>query len=273
MMFYWGRLCLYIFVSVLVACGSDGEGGGSDSANPKVKSFLSWEAVPEQYNPKIDRQEIDLSGVRKLEINIFGFDKDVRVRTSDRLAKDRALIEIYKVTHNTQNSSLVGQTSQTLIQDSLAINKQGNYSCSIEVSNGTITHLEGSCYVRMVVTLPTDREIEVYNLGFLVGPRYFAMSVEDFLYKVDRASFKEQKFSVIDQYLESHQQVKKRPRLLADHLSTILGEFAFDDDKFTVLRKLHTYVRRREDLRPLIDKHFARFHQDEALEICGLHRS
>ncbi len=248
----------------LTACGDSG-GNKSDDSN---SGGVRWEKIPATFNPNLETIETQLYNVQKIQMNLFGFRQDVRLQFSNELSQNQLVVQLYTVSKDAR-TSLSGIDSR-VEGDTLELRKYGSYECSIKTSNGEVTAVKGACYIRVVLTLPAQSEIEVYNVGNLISKRYFAMDNGTFLKELDRASFDPEKLAVIDSYLASYQAIGRSPTLLAEELGNAINEFPFAEKKFIVLTKLHRFVSDRENLRKMIDDKFSFFDRDKAYKIAGL---
>lgn len=213
---------------------------------------------------------MSISNTQVIRMNFFGFTEDVDLIYSSSLPAGKASLDLYTVRSQDAQTTLSGYSLSGGGSEISLFNSSNSYSCSISVENQMIQSLKGSCYVRIVLTLPQDSNIEVYNVGELISPNFFAMSNEVFLQELDQAFTTSAKFEVIDDFLTSYQATNSRPTLISAELDTVLQEFRFSEDRFKVLRKLHMYVEDRNRLREVIQNNFRPSDQGEALEIVGL---
>jgi hypothetical protein len=262
------KIILVLGLSVLSACGggsgNSGNGPNGEGTNP---NRIDWDSIPSEYNKSIDDMEFGTEGLEKISINAFGFDRDVEVVYSPKIAVNTGLMRIYRVYYQ---STSWGSASVARDQKSISINHYGQYQCSIRTQNGRITGLKGGCYIRLQVQLPTGSEVEVYNVGKLITKRFIPMDTATFLKNLERASFDKDKLIVIDEFLNSYSGMSKKPRLTAKDLGFVIHEIAFKDEKFQALSKLHSFVTDREYLGQMIDEQFNVFDRDDARKICGL---
>lgn len=259
-------------LAVVLLAGCDnggGKSGGDNNANgtPNVKNRIDWSSVPAEYNPSIEDTEFRISGYEKINVNIFGFDSDTEVVYSADLPADKGFLRIYRVW---AKSASWGSVSERSNGTTLDLRGAGSYSCSISTSNRKIESLEGGCYVRLQVYLPAGAEIEVYNLNKLLTKRFFAIKTELMLEQVDKASFEDEKFAVIETYLASYRGLNKNPEMLSNQLGSVISEFPFSAGKFKALRLLHKAVVDRENLGKMIEEKFSYFDHAEARRIVGL---
>lgn len=258
----------HLFLTVLTitffGCSSDSD---KSSGNDIRANWVNWDSVPSEFNPRIEEKYLDLGAAQRVKLNLFNFDDDVRVIYSSEQPVGRVTLKIFKVY---KNSASWGSISTSQKSNAIEVNNYGSYACSIQVKNGAITALDGGCYVRVEVVMPVNAQVEVYNREQLLTQRFVAMSLEELIDGVKNASWAEQKLLVMDNFLQSHQETKKTPVLLAQHMGEILEEMSFAKDKFTALRKLHAAVVDRENLPAMIEKQFGVFDRDEALQIVGM---
>lgn len=258
------------FLLILTACGGGGSGddGVPGAAAPENRNRLNWDAIPEEYHPEIEDENINLINVDKIELDIFGFDDDVEVIYDQNLDGNQGILRFYTVWYKTARW---GQFNKRASGEKLKLYQTGQYSCSISIKNGAIESMgEGMCYVRIQMVLPVGAEIEVYNVGRLISRRFFAMTTLEFLEKFDDATWADDKFIVIEDFIESYRELSGTPQLLSEQLGEVIEGFNRSDDKFKALRRLHSFVTDRENLGEMIEDEFPRFDQDEAREIVGL---
>lgn len=249
----------------LAACG--GSGNSDKGPAPSEDKGVRWQAVSSEFNPTIEEMELETSEVERIELSLFGSADDVVVKYSKRLPEDGGLLRIYKVW---KDSVSWGQLQARQDEETLSLANSGTYQCSIQVKNGRITALEGGCHVRIEVVLPGGREIEVYGEGRLLSKRFFPLSSPAFLEAFDDATWADDKFAVIADYLKSYKETGKRPKLLAAELGEVIGDFSWAEEKFKALRKLHRHVTDRENLGAMIDEEFGFFDREKARDIAGI---
>ncbi len=261
-------LSIAIFITSLIftGCSSDDNGGGSGGkAN---NNRVNWKNVPSSYNPDIETETFDIAGMKKVNINLFGFDGDVELVYSNEIPADQMDLRIYTVF---KDSASWGAIRENYNGDSMNIFSTGTYSCSIKIENSNITALEGGCYVRLEIIMPAGVKVEVSNVERLLTKKFFAMSTQEFLDKIDSASFDDEKFEIIDEFILSYQGVSGNPEIMTEQLKTILEDLFPSDKQMTALRKLHPYVQDREKLHEMIEDVFtSSWDQDEAKAIVGV---
>ncbi len=247
--------------------GSDDkkDGGGA----PQKPARVDWQSIPAEFHPSIDESEVEYSAseTKYIDLNQFGFDKDVEVVYSNALKSGHATLKIYKVWADVAQwpALYVRQSSETL-----EIKSSGTYQCSISIKNNRVESVKGGCYLRIQLVLPEGAEIEVSNVGVLITKRFFAMSNEVLLQKMRRASFDKDKHAAIEEFLGTYSSVGKTPSLLSEELGNVLDQFAWAKEKLKALRSLHAYVTDRQNLGAMIDKEFGHFEREEARGIVGL---
>lgn len=251
-----------ITTQFMLACSTS----DSDSKGNKV-GRLNWAAVPSKFNPSTEDIQFKTAGIEKIHLNISNFDRDVEVIYAADLPANSGVLRLYKVW---AKQYMWPNLSPQSDGKTLALKSYGSYSCSIDAKNGSITALEGGCYVRMQIFLPLGSEIEVYNVDQLITRRFIPMDNETFLHDLDRATWADEKFFVIDTFLNSHRGTAKRPALMTQELSEVLGEFIRGEEKLKALRQLHAHVIDREKLGGMIQNSFSYFDREEALRIVGL---
>lgn len=264
-----GTMCLA--AAYLSGCGgSSGESGnGGSGTNNKVtpSNRVNWSGVPSEYNPKIDDIDFRIDGFEKLNINAFGFTDDAEVVYSKDVPAGTGYLRIYKVF---KDRASWGRMENRANGTTLELTNYGTYQCSIRVANGQITALEGGCYVRLQVFLPVGSELEVYNAGNLITKRFIPMKTSDFLSLLDRASWAEDKFAVINTFLASYNGTNKTPSLTTEQLGFVISEFSWKEEKLKALGMLHSFVVDRENLGKMIEDKFSYFERDEARRAAGL---
>ncbi len=155
--------------------------------------------------------------------------------------------------------------------DSIKIyNSNFNYSCELQTRNGKITKIKGGCLQSGSLTLPKGAKIEVYDGEKRLSKMFFPMTIDVYLEKLDDAFPSDEQLKVINEFVKSYKATKTKLELLSEHLQKSLDEFSFDNDKFTVLKKLHSYVTDRENLEEVIEDQFSYFDQEKARKIVGL---
>lgn len=257
-------LFLILSLSFLTACNKS---ENSSARTPNSGDDVQWTAIPQQFNPEVITDEFDLDRVREIQMNLFGYDDNVRLQYSPDLPRNRAHLAIYKVSQKARTSVRVPRADYR--EGTLQLRSQGSYECSIQIRNGQIQDLLGACIVKVVLTLPSGSLVEVENAGRQLSDRRSGMSNEKFLRALKRA-FPSERFAVIQEYVRSYAGTGYQPSLATRELREVLKEFSFDDDKLEVLRKLHGYVYDREKLDRLIEESFSSyFSREKAREIVG----
>ncbi len=239
-----------------------------DRQKGKTSKRVDWEKIPSQYSKNIDEKVLNLQSIDRVYVDAFGFQDDVEVVYSNEVAQGSAKLRIFSVI---SGFASFGRIDQTIKGTNLLVKNYGQYECSIQIKNGQITNLDGGCYIRLEIVMPAGAQIEVYNVERLISKRFFAMDTETFLKKIDAASWKEQKFEVIEEFVSSYSGLNKKPELTAAQLGVVIEDFSFSDPQLEALRRLHSYVTDRENLSAMIDDVFA-FSRDResARRIVGL---
>lgn len=266
------RACLLLLgLGILLAScggsktGSDGgDGGGNEK--PHAEAYVNWEAVPSKYNPTIKETALEVSGIEKINVDAFGFERDVEVVYSKDLSQTKGLLRLFLVCGAPCSGFDI---DPKFTGKSLSLVNYGNYKCEIRIQNGEITALQGSCYVRVQIVLPVGAEIEVYNLGHLISQRFMPMDNETLLARLDHESWDKEKLAVIEEYLASYSGAKK-PSLTSAQLGLVMREFPFKDGKLKALRSLHEAVSDRQNLGAMIENEFSSFDREEARKIVGI---
>ena len=258
-------LSIVIFLTSLIfaGCSSDDNGGGrGGEAN---SNRVNWKNVPSSYNPDIETETFGIAGMKRVNINLFGFNGDVDLFYSDEIPADQMDLRIYTVF---KDSASWGAIRENYNGDTVNIFSTGTYSCSIKIENSNITALKGGCYVRLEIIMPSGVEVEVSNVERLLTKKFFAMSTEEFLDKIDSASFDDEKFEIIDEFILSYQEVSGKPKLMTEQLKTVLEDLSPSDKQMKALRKLHPYVQDRDKLHEMIEDVFtSSWDQDDAKAI------
>jgi hypothetical protein len=255
----------------LMGCGesSDDKGskGGDGGANQKNVNRIDWSSIGSEYNPKIIVHQFSTKDVKQIKTNLFGFNKDVELVFSKKMAKETVGLNIFTVF---KESASWGSINSSYSGSILEINNYGSYQCSISTTNRKITSLKGGCYIRLQIVLPVGEKIEVYNVGNLLSKRYFAMTNAEFLNNYFDAFNNDERFLAISNFLNSYKSLKLKPKILAQDLEKVIDGFTFKEEKFKALKLLHKYVTDRENLSKMIENEFNYFDQDEAKKIVGL---
>lgn len=254
----------------ITACSSDNDDKKSDNPSDPGVQRVHWDSIPSEYSPRKESFNLQLQSTQKIQMDLFGFTNDVQIHYSDSLPADAGSIDLFTVSKDSKHSLSGLNIDEDLSTKSLKLNRYGSYECSIRIRNGKIAELKGACYIRVLLTLPKNAEIEVYNVGKLITKRFIAIDNGTFLKDLDRASFQEDKEAVIESYLESYRATGKTPVLTSGELAKAIQEFTRTEGKFIALRKLHAYVTDRENLGQMIEDEFSYFDRDEAKRIVGL---
>lgn len=253
--------------TVSVGSGNDG-GGGGEKPVPPPPFRVNWAAVPSDYHPETKDIPFQTGGFEKIDIRTPDSDRDTEIIYSPTLAKGSGFLRVFSVW--AKSASFPNLEPVPAGRTLKVEHSNGMYQCMIHIQNGQITELEGGCYVRQQLFLPTGSEIEVYNRGKLLSQRFIPMTVEAFLEQLDDAIGTDSKMKAIDDFLGSYTSLGKTPIMTSEQLGKAIGEFSFKEEKFTVLRRLHSFVSNREDLGRMIDDKFGTFDRAEARRIAGL---
>ena len=257
-----------LFVALaLTACSKNNkDGSGPGPGKPVPVNRVKWEQVPREFNPEVVDIDFRTDGSEKIEVDVFGFKDDVEVVYAD-MPVGTAKLRAYRVF---SKSASWGDLRAQPEGKTVRLNNYGNYSCSIRVTNGVIQKLEGGCYVRLQVYLPAGAQIEVYNVGQLLTPRFVPMANEEMLKKIGAVAWSDQKFGVIADYLATYSNLRRSPMLVTDELSKVIREFFRAEEKLKALSQLHAYVSDRDKLAALLDREFMFRDREEARRITGL---
>jgi len=261
-------MALILSVLVLSACGknSDDKGGPGGGGKPAPANRVNWAAVPADFNPRVSDVQFRTENAEKVEVDLFGFKSDVEVVYVDMPA-NTGMLRAYSVY---KNSASFGDLRVQASGKSVDLTNFGSYSCSIKIVNGQITALDGGCYVRLQIFMPLGSKVEVYNVGELLTNRFVPLSTDSFLEQLRRATWSEQKFAVINEFIGSYANSGRGPQLSSDQLRTVLGRFIRSEEKLKVLGQLHTTVTDRHNLAAVLDREFMFRERDEARRITGL---
>lgn len=259
---------ILIFALALTACSkSDNKnGGGGAPGKPVPANRVKWEQVPRDYNPEVVDLDFRTDGAEKIEVNVFSFKDDVEVVYAD-MPTGTGKLRAFRVF---KDSASFGDLRAQPAPKTVKLDNYGNYNCSINITNGVIQKLKGGCYVRLQIFLPAGAQIEVYNVGELLTARFVPMSNEEFLQRIDRVSWSDQKFGVISQYLSTYANLRRTPVLSTEELGKVLKQFFRGEEKLKALGQLHGYVSDRDKLAALLDKEFLFREREEARRITGL---
>lgn len=256
--------CFFILSLVLGGCGKDSKKSTDAPANP---GRLQWESIPSEFNPRVQDEKFSTADIQRIKMDIFDFKRDVEVVYSPDIPKDSGVLRLFSVF---KDSASFGGLDVKAEEKNLHLKRYGTYQCAIKVVNGQITELKGGCYVRLQVFLPPGAEIEVYNVGTLISKRFIPVDVKTFLENIDQARQTEEKFTVIEEFLNSYNGTSKQPTLLAAELGQVIHKFNFAQEKFRALRRLHALVTDRDNLKTMIESEFSYFDREEARRIVGL---
>ncbi|MBC7370046.1 MAG: DUF4476 domain-containing protein [Bdellovibrionaceae bacterium] len=264
---------ILLATALLSACGgSSGSSAGNGANNPnnklQPKNPVDWASIPSEYNPSQENIVFQTVGFEKLNVDAFGFNDDVEIIYSPSVAAGNGYVRLFKVW---KESVSWGSLRPRPNGKTLGINGEGTYACSINIRNGQITALKGGCYVKMQIYLPADgTELEVYSVNQLISKRFFPMDTATFIKQFDDATWDEDKWAVIENYLASYQGMTKVPALTAKQLGTVVGDFIHAEDKYKALTRLHTFISDRQNLNAMIEDKFSYFERPEAKRIVGL---
>jgi hypothetical protein len=261
------------FLSVLTACGANvhiGNGKGDDTGTqPQTNpDRLNWAAVSSEFNPEVVDTSFRTDGIAKIDLHLFEFERDGSVIYSNAIPANTGLLKVYRVW---KKSASWGRLLQTTTNDRrLKLEDEGEYMCSIRIQNGAITALEGGCYVRVELYLPIGSTIEAYNGEKLLTQRFIPVTNEEFLKSIDNAMRPEEKFAVLNDYLDSYTAIRSRASLTATQAGQAIGQFVWADDKFKALGLLNSTISDRENIGKMIDDKFSYFDREKARQIAGI---
>ncbi len=258
---------LVLVLLFTAACSSSKvEKNGGRPSKPVPAQRVNWASVPSEFNPRVEDIDFRTDGAERIELDVFGFNKDVEVVYADMpvgTAKLR-LFTVYK------ESATWGSLNPRSNGKTVNLTSYGSYSCSIRIVNGAITQLKGGCYVRLQLFLPNGAQVEAYNVGQLLTQRFIPMSNEELLKNVDRASWAEQKLAAINEYLQTYARLRRSPSLATTELKDLLWDIMASSDKLKALSLLHMHISDRANLTALLDREFSFRDREEARRITGL---
>lgn len=264
---------LILAMTLLSACGggsNDSGGNGDKNRNHnqlKPANPVNWAQVPSEYNPKIEELNFQTYGFDIINLNSFGFNDDVEIIYSSNVLVDSGILRIYKVWNE---FAFWLNTKTEPNGTTLDFKNYGRYQCSIKVENGFIRSLKGGCYVKIQVLLPPGTEIEVYSSNKLISKRFKPIDLDSFLVQFKDATWPNDKFKVIEEFLASYNGTSKTPSLRSQHLAVVIDGFLRSEEKFKALRRLHSFVSDRQNLNSMIEAEFSYFDRKEARIIVGL---
>lgn len=264
---------LFLLIAAITACGgssgSSGGNTGNEAANkPQPKNRVNWSAVPSEFNPRVEDVEFRTNGFEKINVDAFGFKDDVEVVYSNEVQAGYGYLRLFKVW---KEQASWGDLRPRPNGTTLDLKNYGSYQCSIRVTNGQIVDLKGGCYVRVQVFMPQGAEVEVYNVGQLITKRFIPISTRDFLEQLDDATWADDKFAVIENFLASYNWASdKLPSITANQLGIVVSEFSWKEEKFKALERLYRIVSDRENLGKMIEDRFSHFDREDARKIVGL---
>jgi len=250
-----------------VSVGDSAKGQQDQGQGQGKSNRVNWESIPSEFNPRVVDTNFRTDNIAKIKMDFFGFKDDVEIVYSPSMPANSGTIRLFTVYKEQASWGSLGIYPRN---NTLELSQSGSYQCSIQISNGQITKLKGGCYVKLQIILPVGVEIEVYNLNALISKRFIPVDTETFLKNFSDATWSEEKFKVIDEYLGSYAGMSKTPALSASQLGTVIEDFMHSKEKFEALRKLHSIVTDRINLAAMIDEEFSYFDREEARRIVGL---
>jgi len=231
-------------------------------------NLINWAAVPAELDPKVVDTSFQTEGVSKIDLSLFEFERDGSVIYSNSIPSNSGLLKIYRVS---KGYASWGRLTETKTDNNrLRLNDVGRYECSIRVQNGAITSLEGGCYVRVELYLPTGSTIEVYNKEELLTRRFIPITNSEFLDAIDHAVLPKDKIAVLNEFLNSYNAIQSRASLTSAQAGQTIEKFVWPDDKFQALSLLNSTISDRENIAQMIDNTFAYFDREKARGIAGI---
>lgn len=267
---HFKKAILLLFTSTIIACGGDSDKSSKSKTTEQIrsaKSGLDWDSIPSKYNPRVSEVSFDLVDIQKINLELFGLDKKVNLSYSNSIEAGMGIIKIYSVWYKSSSNISIDMEDDGM--GLLTLGNSGSYGCSIQTRNRRISNLEGLCHVYGELILPTGKKIEVSNENRLISRRFIAIDNKSLLESLDRASFDDEKLALINDYLKSYKAINAKPTISSLELGTIISEFSWADEKYSVLRKLHKYTSDRENLEQMIENEFSHFEREEALKIIA----
>ena len=181
----------FLFVATVItisACSkSDNDSNNGNGNNVGQRNnVVDWANVSRDFNPDTDTYNLDIQDVQKVKMDLFSFTGDVQVQYSSQLAPEAATLQTFTVSKDSTYGIGSPQPRRDSDPTVLKVSNSGVYSCSIRVQNRNITALKGACYVKVILTLPANAKIEVYNLDALISSRFFATTNAALLDGLDR---------------------------------------------------------------------------------------
>lgn len=261
-------LVSFLILLLVVGCGGSGDSSG-DGDNPRKteKDYVNWEAVPSQFSKKVEMIGFVETIPEIFETNIFGFQKDVRLKYVSDLPENSARIKIYWVW---KDSVSFGRSNPRLVGNRFKFSIGGSYSCSMNIENKIVKSVEGGCIVRLEIELPQNQKTEVYNAGALISDLFYPMSVDQFLDQMDDATWDDDKKDIVTNFIYSYRQTGTNLNFSSLHLGTVIGKFRRSENKLWALQRLHNFVSDRENLEKMIEDEFYGFDRREARKIVGI---
>ncbi|UYL10037.1 DUF4476 domain-containing protein [Bdellovibrio sp. SKB1291214] len=254
-----------IFVLVTIGCSANNQ--DTQDAVTGVKNRVKWSNIPAEFHPQMTDITLNTSSVDTLKLNIFGFAADVEVVYSENVPAGQGFLRAYRVS---KTSGALAPIVSSVKAKTISLSGSGDYSCRIQITNGKITELDGTCYVRLQVMLPTNSELSVYNLNQLVSTKSKLITTDEFLIKLQKTTWVGDKRVALNDFLESYSKAGKNPAFTSAQVGIAIREFDLTADKLKVLRRLHGFVSDRENLNSMINQEFPEHARGEARVIAGI---
>lgn len=267
------RTLILISLAILTAaCGNSsnnvsGEEKRDIQGQDSNRIRVNWENIPAEFNPRISDYKFNLGLFKRIKVNVFSFADDIEVVYTRQTPRDLGMLRLYTVF---KNKASFGNINFRNGNDVFEISSYGLYQCSKKITNGNLVELDGGCYLRVQIVLPEGAQVEVYNIRKLLTKRFYPVDTVTFMRNFSEVSSRNEKFAVIDDYINSYAEMNSTPSLYTRQLQLVIEDFMGSDDKLNAFSKLQQFVVDREKLPGMIDNVFSFSDAEKARRIIGI---
>ena len=219
-------------------------GATKSPVNKTLSNSLVWSKIPAKFNPEVTTFDLGLEGVKKVDLDLFSFQDDVKITYDDTLEATQAKIEIYWVrSKEAEANTWLNTLSAEAQNGTLRIRKSGGgfvsmYACSKKVKNNQLISLAGACYIKIVLKMPKNAQVEIYNVGRLISKQFFVLSDSEVLEKINNGHNLKEIQSLLANYVRSHQNLKQAGTLPLSTIDKIIARVKNEKGTPLILQSL-----------------------------------
>ncbi len=243
--------------------------GDKDHANKNFDhetNTILWENVGREFNPQVSQNDMDITDVEKILLNVPSAADKINVHYSATIPADSAIVKIFTISKDsvTPSNFRRGRLNNTIEMFDLS------QPCKLKADDGYIRDLQGYCYARIEIHLRENAPVEVYSGSRILTGHYYPIALTDLMKRLQACTDDSQRLASVADYAASYQETHQRAKIYTTDVAAILRKFQTSPPKMQVLRLIQVYIFDRNQLNKMIEEEFEYFDRAEARKIVGL---